>query len=264
MYTKHLSKQQDQFLCAGPHHAIIWIIRWITPYNLHSLEYCQQEKVENLHALKIYLESKAFCQLSWQLFSEWKLGQRQHKWVSNLCNYFDLNYALPNLMRKYSACLKNAVPFLWQKRLGVGQNLTSKRRVIKLCWIIILQERALKLEVLLMNYMTLGKLISMVLIISVHKMRSLELMIFNVPLKFLYLGTYQFLKWNLRTDKSSSFVLNWCYQLYCMVLTQRLRPLLFVQNWNYGVPSSPGFAMKAPGWFYVRLFWDDTLCLQKK
>lgn len=72
MYTKHLSKQQDQFLCAGPHHAIIWIIRWITPYNLHSLEYCQQEKVENLHALKIYLESKAFCQLSWQLFSEWK------------------------------------------------------------------------------------------------------------------------------------------------------------------------------------------------
>lgn len=192
------------------------------------------------------------------------LGQRQHKWVSNLCNYFDLNYALPNLMRKYSACLKNAVPFLWQKRLGVGQNLTSKRRVIKLCWIIILQERALKLEVLLMNYMTLGKLISMVLIISVHKMRSLELMIFNVPLKFLYLGTYQFLKWNLRTDKSSSFILNWCYQLYCMVLTQRLRPLLFVQNWNYGVPSSPGFAMKAPGWFYVRLFWDDTLCLQKK
>lgn len=48
-------------------------------------------------------------------------------------------------------------------------------------------EKSLKLEILLLiNNMILGKSISMILIILVHRIRSLELMIFNDPLKFLY------------------------------------------------------------------------------
>lgn len=91
-----------------------------------------------------------------------------------------LNYDLPNLMRKDAA-------FFMTENVEIGASSDIKETGNKIVVDDHFTEKSLKLEILLLiNNMTLGKSISMILIILIHRIRSLELMVFNDPLKFLY------------------------------------------------------------------------------
>lgn len=99
-----------------------------------------------------------------------------------------LNYDLPNLMIKEAA-------FFMTENVDSGTSSDIKETGNKIVVDDHFTGKSLKLEILLLiNSLTLGKSISVILIILVHRIRSLKLMIFNDPLKFLYLSVNQFLK----------------------------------------------------------------------